>query len=386
MTLWRLRTPGDLIAPPAGKRLENPEIRPLTGIRGFAALAVVLFHFHDGWIQLVPALEVLRPLALRGHMGVDLFFILSGFILCYIHKPGEGRLGLREYTRFLALRLARVYPNHLATLALLGLMVSSSSVLRIPINGHEYDFKDLPQQLTLTHAWPLMEGRTGFYWNYPSWSISCEWFAYLAIFPICWFALRRPRSPLMFLSLTYLALVAWLVLSTSSKCQSLGNLPEVTLEFIAGAALFRVWSLWPELGRSCGRALPWLLLLLLFIPMASPLNSRFALPGLLLLFPLLLLGLTTEDSWPAQALSTRFGLWLGNISYAIYMCHALLQKVIKSACPAEHLVHASPAVRLAIVLAQLGAVLGCSAALYYLVELPSRNRLRGVIRRVWSKT
>jgi peptidoglycan/LPS O-acetylase OafA/YrhL len=87
---------------------DSHEIRPLTGIRGFAAWLVVLFHFYAGWVLLVPSLSWGESLATHGAIGVDLFFILSGFILSYVYRAGESKLGAAEYGRFLWLRLARI--------------------------------------------------------------------------------------------------------------------------------------------------------------------------------------------------------------------------------------------------------------------------------------
>jgi hypothetical protein len=86
-------------------------IRPLTSLRFFAALWVVLYHY---W----PKLDV-RPSPRcwlsKGYLGVELFFVLSGFILCHVYLTALGEERFR-YGSFLWNRLARVYPLHLATL------------------------------------------------------------------------------------------------------------------------------------------------------------------------------------------------------------------------------------------------------------------------------
>src|SRR5262249_39676380 len=96
---------------------ERPEIRALTGIRGFAAVWVVLFHLQwQGMYQAFPRLEAIRPLVDRGYLGVDLFFILSGFILTWNYGEALADWRPREHVRFEIVRLARIYPVHLATL------------------------------------------------------------------------------------------------------------------------------------------------------------------------------------------------------------------------------------------------------------------------------
>lgn len=74
-------------------------IIPLTSLRGLAALAVMGFHF----ALLLPGLPVFN----RGFLGVDLFFLLSGFILTHVYHD---RLEARS---FFSARFARTYPLHL---------------------------------------------------------------------------------------------------------------------------------------------------------------------------------------------------------------------------------------------------------------------------------
>ena len=75
------------------------DIPALTGLRGIAALWVVFFHLEYG--SAIPIIE-------KGYLGVDIFFILSGFILMHAYSgPKSNKFG---YTRFIKARIARVYP------------------------------------------------------------------------------------------------------------------------------------------------------------------------------------------------------------------------------------------------------------------------------------
>jgi peptidoglycan/LPS O-acetylase OafA/YrhL len=89
-------------------------IPALTGIRGIGAVWVMPYHLFPGnW-----------PIIGRGYRGVDLFFILSGFILTYVHwKDFDGGYSLSKYRRFLLLRLARIYPLHIIVLIAFGVAV-----------------------------------------------------------------------------------------------------------------------------------------------------------------------------------------------------------------------------------------------------------------------
>src|SRR5579884_322931 len=94
-------------------RERRPEIPALTGVRAVAAVLVVLYHYsiHPVASTFVPdrLRFALAPAGL-GFLGVDLFFILSGFILAYNYWHRIRTGGPRGYVRFLVLRLARIYP------------------------------------------------------------------------------------------------------------------------------------------------------------------------------------------------------------------------------------------------------------------------------------
>src|SRR5262249_16990065 len=96
------------------------EIKALTGLRILAAAWVVLFHFRPLLHNAAPQFsQALAPVLNCGAQGVDLFFILTGFVLTWNHLDGMGRsLSVRATLRFLWLRLARVWPVYLVTLHL----------------------------------------------------------------------------------------------------------------------------------------------------------------------------------------------------------------------------------------------------------------------------
>jgi len=56
----------------------NNEIRSLTGVRGIAAIGVLLLHFGEDLAEIWPPFTILQPLYKEGGVGVDLFFVLSG--------------------------------------------------------------------------------------------------------------------------------------------------------------------------------------------------------------------------------------------------------------------------------------------------------------------
>ncbi len=346
------------------------EIHPLTGIRGFAAIFVVLYHFHDSWVLLFPALQHIRPFVNHGYLGVDLFFVLSGFIISYVHPPSPSPMSLAAYGKFLWLRFARIYPNHLFTIALLFALAVIGHFTHIQLVA-DCQFAALPTQLTMTHAWPHVPR---YLWNYPSWSISAEWFAYLCIFPASWAVLRRVQRPLFLAILAYAALAAWWALPANPAIHSYRALIRVSCEFFAGSMFFGIYQNAPKATALFQRSASLLFIALVCVFQFIPPQDESSIAVALFLIPPFLLGLTTQRSAIAKLLSTPVALWLGRASYALYMSHALTQSLLTAWLPAEKFT--STLTRPGVLLAHIALLLLFAAFLYHCVEVPSRNLLR----------
>ena len=158
----------------------------LTSLRFFAALAIVIHHCNG----------VFWPAADLGPLdaGVSFFFVLSGFILTYVYfDPVSGRFALQ---RFYTARIARIWPLHLVCLLLTIFFVN------VP---EPFDPAVLLANSLMLHAWIPFD-RYFFSYNYASWSISTELFFYLMLPLLLYFATWQ-RYALLLLSLaTVLAL------------------------------------------------------------------------------------------------------------------------------------------------------------------------------------
>ncbi len=144
--------------------MDRPPLRALTGIRFFAAIHVVFFHYAP-WLP-----PLVRNVAANGYMAVGLFFILSGFVLAYNYagRPMNTR-------RFLGARFARIYPGYLLGFVWIGPAV----VMRLL---HSDPGKLAAAGLA---AAMLAQGwfpKLALVWNGPGWSLSNEAFFYL-LFP-----------------------------------------------------------------------------------------------------------------------------------------------------------------------------------------------------------
>jgi peptidoglycan/LPS O-acetylase OafA/YrhL len=151
----------------------------LTGLRAFAALNLVFFHFSDpksfGWFA---------PVVYNGYTSVSFFLLLSGFILTYNYseRAAQGQLRKRE---FWIARLSRLYPVYIFTLLI------SVGMLIEEFRARSHGQFALGTVLTplLLQGW---DPALATFWNTPAWTMSTEAFFYV-IFPfvVLW---KRPRS------------------------------------------------------------------------------------------------------------------------------------------------------------------------------------------------
>jgi peptidoglycan/LPS O-acetylase OafA/YrhL len=93
------------------------QLASLTPLRGIAALWVVIFHFCWYFPAIHP--ERYTGAVYKGYLAVDMFFVLSGFVITHVYKEGFAqRITGERYRDFLKARVARIYPLHIAVLLL----------------------------------------------------------------------------------------------------------------------------------------------------------------------------------------------------------------------------------------------------------------------------
>ncbi len=187
--------------------LSEPDrhLRALTGLRAIAAGWVVIYHASFLLEIWVPPTAKFHPVTSMGFLGVDLFFALSGFVLCHRYLDDLGpRLVASKARDFYLLRIARLYPVHLTTLIVIGLIASAVS-WQSGKWDKAFPLSAIPQYLILVHAWANQQMS----WNVPSWSVSLEWLAYL-FFPLLAAVLFRiARSHLIIPATLLIAAVAY---------------------------------------------------------------------------------------------------------------------------------------------------------------------------------
>ncbi|HEY5409234.1 MAG TPA: acyltransferase, partial [Caulobacteraceae bacterium] len=227
------------------------EIRSLAPV-GFLALAwVIINQFEDRL-----GLHVGRALGFvaHGYMGSDLFFVLSGFWLAHVVAT-QVDTGQTSYASMVWRRMSRIYPLHLATIALMaGLMLISARLGEAP-RTDVFDPVGLIGNVLLVHAWGALPTVS---WNFPSWMVSAEWFALLVFPGMLWLALKGWSraavaliAPVLLMAALFESAHARGVLFTDMTAQVgvLRTLPD----FLFGAGLYR-FGLQRALGPRWGAA------------------------------------------------------------------------------------------------------------------------------------
>lgn len=347
------------------------DLRSLTALRFIAAMWVALFAF---WPNLdVP---VMPGIVAKGYLGVELFFVLSGFILCHVYLEAHGERRF-SYRGFLWARIARVYPLHIATLLGVGALAAAALAAGMSVDGNILSWSSLPANLTLLHAWGLAP-EAG--WNHPSWSISAEWFAYLG-FPafalVAWKLRDRPVvaivGAVVFLAGLYAVFEPLAGFPLTGATIAWGALRIVPC-FALGCALYLAFRRAPLRVPLLGAFTAVLLIAI---------SATLALPDTVtvILFGLLIISLASLANDRAGWLASRPAVYLGEISYSVYM--VVVPWKLLAVNLAARLTDAGPekSLHLFVWLAVLAGLPVVAAGSYHLVEYPARRALRRMAER-----
>lgn len=349
-----------------------PSLRPLTSLRFFAAISIVLFH-------VLGSFGLPHPSSLGIYFGVsvEFFFLLSGFILSYKYKSIPG---FKEPIRLILSRAARIWPLHIATLLLL-------FALTYDATNPMHDLRKVWASIFLVQSW-LGDYTFGFNGNPVAWTLSVELAFYLmfpyltklhsltiilitiivsltTVFITGFYAWRDITEPTI--SVGAIAIMhpgMFLVLFTSGMITArffssrqwildnhVATFLEITSIFLA--VLFLVYNIQIiSLARIlAGLKGPPAILL------GNVLAVVFFLPAIWML--------AVDRGKISSALSHPAWVFLGELSFAIYMCHHLLIPVVE---------------RLGIgyvaIPTYIGLVFLLSAALFIGLERPAQRFLR----------
>ena len=313
----------------------KPKIGIVGALRGFAAFAVCWFHFTFGqtpWLKWTGQ---------YGWLGVETFFVISGFIIPY--SLYQYRYELRDYFRFLAKRLARLHPPYLASIVVVVVLYLGTRAIFPHANIPRLDlsFGNFVSQFFYLNDFLHKDWFVVVYWTL---SIELQWYLLLGLaFPFL--ASRR----------WYVQLAATAVLLITHRLwfRNMYVVFHILPVFLIGVFVFQyrvglssVWRMLLSIAAMC---------VIMKTPIGIPVTIVATITGLLIAFG------TLENRW-----SNR----LGEISYSLYLLHIPIGLTLMS--PLSHLPY-SGSYMLAIDLVCLAAVLYASVLFYRWIEAPSQK-------------
>ena len=369
--------------------IERPRLPALTSVRFLAALHVCVFHMYA--MKIASGVGIIHRIASIGYVGVNFFFVLSGFILVYTYADRG-----TPARQFWWARFARIYPAYLFSLLMTApfFFYVCLKMRPVPIPFLVWPQNHLVASCLL--AVPLIQSwvpGAALTWNTPAWSLSDEVFFYF-LFPalLGWLAHKSKRTWLKIAlacgAISFACTAAYVAFRPDGasfvddnsyftwlnvvKFFPLIRLPEFLLGACCGFlflrnAVDRKWGTWLMTSGVAYFAI----MVALAPQIPYPILHDSALtPG----FALIILGLAMRPAW------TRFlEFWplvlLGDASYSFYLLHSnLLGMVFQPNGELQHL----PVWKL---IAGIMVPIAASVVVYKWIEAPARRRLLGKKKR-----
>lgn len=312
--------------------ISSKPLDSITALRGFLALYVMLHnvtnHFHK---------PLLTHFLNSAYLSVDFFFIISGFFLCYVYEDtfSSKKATVKQYSQFLLLRLARIYPVHVFLLIIFVILMVSITGFADFVYGNTkhpidlYSLGTIFNHLLLVQSWT--NERIG--WIAPSWSLSNEWLLYL-FFPIQIYSLRHLRNmQACLIRLTVHSFGYVVILTITGTLYVISGYPAILrayLGFTSGIMLFPIFMMLTQMNIP--QKIYNYLLLALTIVMIILLNVKLGgmrdVVAVIVAAMMILVCTLLHEGYLHRILVNKVTLYLGNISYSIYMVHWLTMMIL----------------------------------------------------------
>jgi len=354
-------------------------LNALTGLRCFAAVNIVLFHFSNpDWFG------IFAPVVNAGYASVSFFILLSGFVLAY-NYAGRARAGQMDTRRFYKARFTRLYPIYLLSLILAWRVIPQEE----QAHTHGMFLAGMALSPLLLQGWiPSIAT----FLNTPAWTMSAEAFFYV-LFP--WLA--RWKRPERKRTILFWMAVVWGVGLIPGTLYVLFNpdgiahvdrysygpwlqalkftpLPHL-MSFVFGVLLAQLDELIPR--RALVRlvlGLVGFVLLFMILWLAKDMPYALLHDGFLMpYFGCIVLGLAGENPL-ARGFGIRPLVFVGEASYCLYLLHFNFWNLIHQTHVLDklHLAQFDPWISYAILIAM------ALVALHY-VEKPAQRTLRNLM-------
>ena len=387
--------------PAESVRSEVGDIPAIEGLRGVAVLWVLAFHylvlrdgkFDDAFITAVKSWVPLEAFVRNGYLGVDLFFLITGFLLTLPwFRHADAGLPHPDWRTFYARRARRIMPAYYVQLVFLFFVALPLLRPALWIQSTPYIVGNLGAHFTFLHYTnPLTSASMTV--NGALWTLAIEFQYYLLLPLVAPLFVKWPWRSLVgafliaagwrwlaandldLLVAVFMKMVAHVGVKEAQIRHLLATqLPAWSLHFALGILAGRAWMLRRSATPSgVARLMPVAILVSAVLGLYTTLRYGTSILGSSgwVAFPVLIaLGLAAVVSWPSPWLSrlaaSRPLAAVGRVSYSAYLYHLPVLLLFNAYLPGT-----GPVVSF---LAWMAVVLGISAASYRFVELPYLSR------------
>lgn len=352
---------------------EPARLHELDSLRALAAIGVVGWHYasHFG-VAPLPAL--LAPFYRHGELLVDFFFVLSGFVLARVYWNERRSLTLANNVRD---RIARMYPLHVTTLCAVAVMqwVLVNRLASPPFVYHFNDAHDFALNLALLNRTGLERGQS---FNGPSWSISTEFVVNMLFLAAITLRRGTARAVLFLLFVVSLAVILRNGLVSDTVAFGISNdIFRTIVGFLAGVALHGLHAhglsrVDIRSGVADAAAIAAACVFLAYCALGE-LARLSDLLIVLICFPTLIVG-AIHGRIAHRLLTLPPLVYLGTVSYSIYLVHFPLQLALHLASVA--LLIRMPYDSAFFLMGFIAATIALASVAYRLIEVPGKQLLR----------
>ncbi len=353
------------------------EIAALTSFRAVAAFWLVLDRYRETVREV--RIDDYTQLFQTGHLMVDAFFVLSGFILCYVYvrMTSAGRFG---YASFIWARIARTLPLHYATFLGIAAMGLVGMMFGFGVSDALLNPDLIWRHLTMTQAW----GSPAPGFNVPSWSVSAEWGAYwcFPLFLVMALALRtRPRVAAGLLLVWFAAwygLYHGLTGRLLTEETNIHGVYRALVAFGAGALLYALYPTMTAWLSQAPRAAQWIRRLTLPLFAGILVAAHVGIHDTIMMYALAayVYALALSPVTGFTALNSPVLHRIGEISYSTFL-NSFPVLLVANGLAGKFTTWGDGQLSAWAVGVMIVFLYALSFATYHLIELPSRKALRG---------
>ncbi len=353
----------------------------LTGIRAYLVLIVLANHLSPLTFAMFRDTQVFERAFWLANGAVDVFFALSGFVLTYTYLDRFRRPSLGAIRGYAIARFARIYPVFIVSLALwlIYALTITRSVGEL-LSSERFAPLNLVMNALLLNLIPPATSI-----NPPSWSVSLETIAYVLL-PLLLIALPRIKRARSAFALAALLVAIGALLMYRFNADTLSSViyqtPWIRVGYAVpvGCLLACGWRLLSPRFRS---GVHWdvvgigSVVAIAVIAASSPQTLIVYYPVATMPFLMLLvIAAAGSTGWFKSLLSLRPAMFVGTVSYSLYLIHYLVLVIVFRWASAQNVVEWSDGFQLVVLAGAIGAVFIATLVMYYLVERPSRRWIR----------